>query len=173
MSPEGLGVRRYKSDADEQERNTYKGAGTMKRAVWFDMDGTIANLYGVDGWLEAILREDPEPFRQATGMNLRAVARAINRARQAGVMVGIVTWTPRGAGAEYAEAVAEAKREWLRRHLPSVEWDAVLVVPYGTNKRLAAGGGVLFDDEEPNREAWGAGAYEPREIVRVLRNLAE
>lgn len=29
--------------------------------IWFDMDGTIADLYGVDGWLEMLIAEDPTP----------------------------------------------------------------------------------------------------------------
>ena len=48
----------------------------------------------------------------------------------------------------------------------------IKVVEYGTNKYKACGGGILFDDEELNRTAWGAGAYEPADIVKVLKNMA-
>ena len=72
---------------------------------------------------------------------------------------------------EYNAMVATAKREWLARHLASVKWDEIKVVEYGTNKYMACGGGILFDDEEPNRVTWGAGAHEPREIVEVLKGL--
>ena len=29
----------------------------MTKAIYLDMDGTIANLYGVDGWLDCIINE--------------------------------------------------------------------------------------------------------------------
>ena len=30
--------------------------------IWFDMDGTIADLYGVDGWLDNLINEDTRPY---------------------------------------------------------------------------------------------------------------
>ena len=27
----------------------------MTKAIYFDMDGTIADLYGVDGWLDSLV----------------------------------------------------------------------------------------------------------------------
>ena len=29
--------------------------------IWFDMDGTIADLYGVEGWLEMLIAKDETP----------------------------------------------------------------------------------------------------------------
>lgn len=31
----------------------------------FDMDGTIADLYGVDNWLEMLIAEDTTPLRRS------------------------------------------------------------------------------------------------------------
>ena len=42
---------------------------------------------------------------------------------------------------------------------------------YGRNYRRLVCGGVLFDDEEHNRNMWGQGAYEPCEILEFLRGL--
>ena len=43
--------------------------------IWFDMDGTIANLYGVDGWLSALNAFDPSPYEIAKPLvNLSFVA---------------------------------------------------------------------------------------------------
>ena len=140
--------------------------------IWFDMDGTIADLYGVVGWLEDITARNTRPYTEAKGIgNLAHIARLLNKAKAKGHEVGIISWTAKNAPAEYNARIATAKREWLARHLPAVKWDAVRVVEYGTNKREACGAGILFDDEKPNREAWGAGAHEPREIVEVLKAL--
>ena len=140
--------------------------------IWFDMDGTIADLYGVDDWLSAIIARDTRPYEIARGIgNLALIARLLNKAQKNGHKVGIISWTAKNAPAEYNARVAIAKREWLARHLASVKWDEIKVVEYGTNKRTACGAGILFDDEKPNRDTWGAGAHEPREIVEVLKAL--
>ena len=142
--------------------------------IWFDMDGTIADLYGVADWLTAIRNNETRPYEVARGLgNLALTARLLNKVQRNGVKVGIISWTARNGSPAYNKAVETAKREWLARHLPSVKWDEIRVVAYGTDKKTATGGGILFDDEEPNRKAWGAGAYEPAEIVRVLKGLTK
>ena len=35
----------------------------MNKAIYIDMDGTIASLYGVQGWLDMLIAEDPHPLR--------------------------------------------------------------------------------------------------------------
>ena len=140
--------------------------------IWFDMDGTIADLYGVAGWLDDLIARNTRPYEIARGIgNLALIARLLNKAQKNGHEIGIISWTAKNAPAEYNTRVATAKREWLARHLASVKWDAVKVVEYGTNKKTACGAGILFDDEKPNRDTWGAGAHEPREIVEVLKAL--
>ena len=140
--------------------------------IWFDMDGTIADLYGVQDWLPAIIARDTRPYEIARGIgNLAHIARLLNKAQANGHEIGIISWTAKNAPAEYNARIAIAKREWLEKHLASVKWNEIKVVEYGTNKYMACGGGILFDDEEPNRTAWGTGAHEPREIVEVLKGL--
>ena len=140
--------------------------------IWIDMDGTIADLYGVAGWLDDLIARNTRPYEIARGIgNLALVARLLNKAQKDGHEIGIISWTAKNAPAEYNARLATAKRKWLARHLASVKWDAVKVVEYGTNKKTACGAGILFDDEKPNRDTWGAGAHEPREIVEVLKAL--
>ena len=140
--------------------------------IWFDMDGTIADLYGVRDWLPAILARDTRPYEIARGIgNLALIARLLNKVQAKGHEIGIISWTAKNGTDEYNARVAEAKKAWLGRHLRSVRWDEIKVVAYGTNKLMATGGGILFDDEEPNRNIWGEGAYEPQDIVKCLRDL--
>ena len=140
--------------------------------IWFDMDGTIADLYGVKGWLEAIKAEDTRPYTEAKGIgNLAVIARLLTAVQKRGHEIGIISWTAKDGTTAYNEAVEKAKREWLHDHLPTVTWDVIKVVTYGTDKKSATGGGILFDDEEGNRNMWGLGAYRPQYIVGILRNL--
>ena len=42
----------------------------MKK-IWFDMDGTIADLYGVENWLDYLLNGDAFPYKAAAPLVFR------------------------------------------------------------------------------------------------------
>lgn len=141
--------------------------------IWFDMDGTITDLYGVKDWLPQLIAEDPSPYEVAKPMvNLALLARLLNRAQAEGHEIGVITWTSKGGSYSYHQAVALAKRAWLKAHLPSVQWDTIEIMEYGTPKQLVCGSGILFDDEEGNRANWNCGsAYEPDRIFEILKEI--
>lgn len=140
--------------------------------IYFDMDGTIANLYGVEGWLDYIINEDAFPYTAAKPLvNMNKLARNLNKLQKAGYEIGIISWLAKNSNDGYDEKVTTAKRKWLTKHLASVHFDEILIVKYGTPKHTL-GNGILFDDEKPNREKWGKGAYTPEEIFEVLKELA-
>lgn len=145
----------------------------MTKTLWYDMDGTIANLYAVENWLAYLQNEDIFPYTQAgTMLNFSLFARLLNKLQAAGWKIGIISWTSKNGSESYNLAVEMAKRLWLKRHLPSVEWDEIRIVRYGTNKYIACGGGILFDDEERNRKEWKNGfSYEPSKIIEILKQL--
>lgn len=143
----------------------------MNKAIFFDMDGTIADLYGVENWLADLRAERVRPYAEARPLvNLSALARMLNRLAARGFSVNVISWTVPGGSDSYNEAVAEVKRAWLAKHLPSVNFDRIEVVPYGTPKQTL-GRGILFDDEERNRTAWGEGAHDETEIFAILKSL--
>ena len=138
------------------------------------MDGTIADLYGVENWLDMLHASDPTPYLIAKPLlNLSILARLLNKAQENGYEIGIISWTARGGSREYNEAVAEAKRKWLATHLKSVRFDSIRIIEYGIPKEnfMENFCDILFDDEEKNRKNWGWVAYEETEILRVLKSL--
>ena len=144
------------------------------RTIWWDMDGTIADLYKVENWLPKLRAEDPSPYAEAAVMwNMSQLARLMNKVQKLGYKLGVISWTSRGGSASYNELVKQAKLDWLRKHLGSVNWDRICVVSYGTPKSLVMEGedDILFDDELPNRENWLGEAYEPDMMVKVLKAL--
>lgn len=149
----------------------------MTRAIYFDMDGTIANLYGVENWLDNLMNEYTKPYREAKAMvNMRALGRELNRLQAEGYVIGVVSWLSKNGTDEYGERVAKAKREWLARHIGAVEWDEVHIVKYGTPKYKVVNvpNGILFDDEERNRKEWALGnglAFGVENIVEILKNM--
>lgn len=145
---------------------------TEIRAINLDMDGTFVNLYGVDGWLENIINESTRPYEVAEPLvNLSALARVLNNRQRKGYTINVISWTAKNATTEYNERVALAKLEWLRVHLPSVQFDNISIVEYGTPKSTC-GKGHLFDDEEPNRKEWKGTAHNVENLIAELKALA-
>lgn len=143
----------------------------MKKEIWFDMDGTIADLYGVENWLPMLRAEDTTPYLVAAPLlNLAVLARLLNKAQRNGYKLGVISWTAKGGSYEYNEMVAEAKKKWLAIHLKSVHFDAVDIVEYGTPKEEGRYG-ILFDDEEKNRQNWNEVAFDQTQILEILRQL--
>ena len=146
----------------------------MTKAIYFDMDGTIANLYGVDGWLEMLINEDTTPYAKAMPLvRLATLARILNRLQKDGWHIGIVSWLSKNGSEEYNKAVTETKIEWLANHMPSVRWNEIKIVKYGTPKSMVVSksNGILFDDEEQNRVNWTGKAYDVHNILEILKNL--
>ena len=145
----------------------------MNKAIYFDMDGTIADLYGVSGWLADLEAENVRPYAEAKPLlNLSLLARYIHKAQRIGYTVGVISWLSKTGSPSYNEAVAAVKREWLAKHLPSVEWDEIHIVKYGTPKSTCRTcPGILFDDEQRNLDEWGAGAVIASDLLEILRSL--
>ena len=145
----------------------------MEKAIYFDMDGTIANLYGVPNWLEKIEQSDTTPYEEAKVLlNMQGLAHRLNTLQKNGYAIGIISWLSKSGTVEYNEIVATTKRQWLAKHLASVHFDEIHIVAYGTPKSTL-GKGILFDDELRNREDWGEGAYLPEEIFEILGGLVK
>ena len=148
----------------------------MKKMVWFDMDGTIANLYAVENWLPKLRDCDASPYAEAEVMlNMNTLARLLNKLQKQGYGIGIISWLSKFPTPEYDKAVTEAKLKWLKVHLKSVHFDEINIVSYGTPKYefMYTNNDILFDDEEKNRNEWYGYAYEPNEIIETLKDLLE
>lgn len=146
----------------------------MIKVVYFDMDGTFVNFYGVPNWLNYLRASDTTPYAVAAPLfNMSQFARLLNRLRANGYYIGIVSWTSKTGSAEFNEATRLAKLSWIAKHLPSVVWDEIKIVPYGTPKHLVVEHpeGILFDDEAPNRNNWIGTAYDVENIVGILKSL--
>lgn len=142
-----------------------------KATIYFDLDGTLANLYGVENWLADLLEGSNRPYAIAKPLvNMSLLARRLNTLRKWGYRIGVISWTSKGGSASFNADVAETKRIWLRQHLPSVCFDEIHIVDYGTPKANYAHSpaDILFDDEAGNRESWTGVAYDVDNILGVL-----
>ena len=104
---------------------------------------------------------------------MNELANRLNALQKNGYRVAVITWLARGATDEYNQAVATAKRNWLANVMPTVKWNEITIVPYGTPKQNFCHTplDVLFDDEEPNRTNWTGRAYDVQNILEVLAEM--
>lgn len=143
----------------------------MNKTINFDLDGTIANLYGVEGWLNDLINSNPRPYIEAKPLvNMQVLARLLNKLHKRGYTINVISWLSKNSNAEYDEMVTNAKIKWLKAHLASVEFDNIYIVAYGTPKQTLADG-ILFDDEIGNRTAWNGIAYDVDNIIGILKTF--
>ncbi len=140
-------------------RNTHdlKGQGGKVKKIYFDMDGTVADLYGTDGWLEKIRSEESGLFENLEPMYdmLKIECLCLDMIEQ-GTSINVITWTPMFASSEYIAQVAEEKRKWLAQYMPYVS--EIHILEYGTPKQFAptkkAKEMILIDDNKEVCEMW-------------------
>lgn len=143
---------------------------TVKK-IWFDMDGTLADLYSDPNWLQKLRAYDPTPYANAKPLlDMVLLSAILNNLQQRGFEICIVSWLSKEPTPDYDRLVIEAKKQWLKKYLGSVVFDKIDIIPHGTPKAEGREG-ILFDDEPQNREAWGEGAFDVHNIIEVLRGL--
>ena len=146
----------------------------MTTTIFFDMDGTIADLYGVENWLDYLIASDALPYEIAKPLiRLNALARILNKLQKQGYKIGVISWLAKNSNTAYDEKVIKAKKGWLKKHLASVNFDEIHIVKYGTPKQTFAKteNDILFDDEEKNRNDWTGKAFDVNEIIEILKGM--
>lgn len=137
---------------------------------YFDMDGTIADLYGVDGWLSDLENERVRPYAEAQPLvDCERLVKAILALKAEGYRFSIISWASKTGSAEYRKEIRKAKVAWIKKYFPNC-FDEIHVVKYGTPKHwIAKDKGILFDDEEKNRTSWNKGrSYKETQIFTQL-----
>lgn len=129
----------------------------MEKAIYWDMDGTIANLYGVENWLENLEAEETRPYEVAEPMcDMKALGEILAALRELGYVIGVISWLSKNGSKEYNNRVRRAKRNWLEEQGILDVMHELHFVKYGTPKHTTANirHGILVDDNAEVREAW-------------------
>ena len=133
----------------------------IKKTLWFDMDGTIADLYGVDSWLTYLKNENVLPYKKANLLyEKKELIELLQDVKAHGYDIGIISWTSKNSSLDYSKRVRQAKLEWLNENGLLDMFDKILIESYGVNKSVACqkyGYGILVDDESANLKAWNNG----------------
>lgn len=132
----------------------------MKKYLVFDMDGTIADLYNVENWLNDLRAYDARPYEVAVPLyNMENLAVLLRAFQRLGWGIIITSWASKESCPLYDWAVAKAKIDWLKKY--NFPADEINIVPYGVSKTSVTAhlGGyqILIDDNEEVRAEWGNG----------------
>lgn len=130
----------------------------MEKTIFFDLDGTIADLYGVSNWLAKLRAEDDSPYREATPLfPPYDIYLLLESMKSLGVKTGVISWGSKHASKEYNRSIRRAKIDWLKEMGLLDSFDEIHVVKYGTPKHQVIKKecrGVLIDDDKNVRKAW-------------------
>lgn len=137
----------------------------MKRTkmLCFDMDGTIADFYGVTGWLDMGNNADTTPYEIANPLwDMIELVALLQKAKAIGYEIRIITWLWDGGSPDFNERTRQAKREWLAKY--NFPFDHFHGIKYGTTKADSVrryldpnGTAILFDDSAKVRKGWTLG----------------
>lgn len=146
----------------------------MSKALIFDMDGTIADLYNVEGWLEKLRAGDASPYRDAKPMyDMDTLSVILDIFRSLGYRIIVVSWGSKGATREYNKEIKRAKLDWLNRY--NFPYDEVHVVKYGTPKNFIKDDiSILIDDNDDVRTSFLKSTRgQKRQAIDAKQNIIE
>ena len=134
---------------------------TEQKILVFDMDGTIADLYGVENWLPLLRAENPLPYEIAKPLyDMDELAQILLQLKSKNYLIVVTSWGSLNATPEYMAKIRQAKKDWLYQY--NFPFDEIHIVKYGTTKanctRKYGGYQILFDDNQKIRKGWNLGA---------------
>lgn len=134
---------------------------TEQKILVFDMDGTIADLYGVENWLSLLRAENPLPYEIAKPLyDMDELAQILLQLKSKNYFIVVTSWGSLNATPEYMAKIRQAKKDWLYQY--NFPFDEIHIVKYGTTKanctRKYGGYQILFDDNQKIRKGWNLGA---------------
>lgn len=142
--------------------------------IYFDLDGTLANLYNYPDWLDRLLESSVTPYLECLPIgNPEELKPLLNRLKRRGVRLGVISWGAKGGTTEYTRAVKRAKIEWLNRYYPDC-FEEIHVVKYGTPKKSVAKNkhSILIDDNQQCRQQWGHKTVDATDFQNILKSLS-
>lgn len=150
----------------------------------FDMDGTIANLYGVEDWLPQLRAEDTTPYAVAEPLvDMQELSHLLTMLKATGdFKISVVTWGSMNCSNKYTREVKKVKKEWLKKY--DFPFDEIHCIKYGTPKTNFINPNdectILWDDNTDIRREWNKAkknciAFDPSgdHIIDLLKMIVD
>ena len=101
--------------------------------ILFDLDGTLADLYGRKDWLDKLRAEKPIYEELEPLVDMRELNHIAEKLMNVGVEFCVVTWLSMQASETYELITSMEKFRWCKRYIPFIsEFECQ---PYGTPKQ--------------------------------------
>lgn len=153
------------------------------KIVYFDMDGTLADFFGVDGWLDDLMNHSTRPY--AIAEPLFAIEQLESLAKYfmcMGYSIGVISWCSKENDRDFDREVRKVKRQWLKENFPHC--DKIHIVKYGTPKWQVAVKDdpdemILVDDTMENLIDWQNHGGTPMtienmsELIKMIQTIKE
>lgn len=141
----------------------------MAKKIFFDMDGTIADLYNEENWLSRLQNEQKGLFRNLKPIHDKdKLTKIFNDLVELGFEIEVITWTPKNVSQDYIEIVEQEKKEWIQEHFPIIK--NIHCLNYGIPKQKAkykkAKLEILVDDNLEVVEMWNT----PKQRKSIIAN---
>lgn len=108
----------------------------MSIKIYFDLDGTLYNLYGIPNWLEMLQNEQEGVFLKGPAIEtIDKLIAPVHSLLDIGVQFGVISWLPMQASPEYEEICRQEKLQWIEQNLPFVT--EIAITSYGIPKQNA------------------------------------
>lgn len=149
----------------------------MSVKIYFDLDGTLFDLYGKKDWLTYLEDEIPGAFKGdfLPSIDVNRLYDIMKSLAINGVQFEVITWLPRGASPEYSEICKIEKIEWVKQYVPFVT--DIHCIPYGTPKQYAiqkrAKSNILIDDNYEICKMWETAKQRKAFLVTEKKNVVD
>jgi 5'(3')-deoxyribonucleotidase len=139
--------------------------------IYFDLDGTVYDLYAVEDWDYKLRHSDTSVFTDGKTMTdmVELGKRLVDRE------VAVITWLPKESTKEYRDACTQVKVDWVHVNMPYVK--EIHVLEYGTPKHsIGSIEDILVDDNAKVLEDWiaaGRKAIDAKYIDTIDEKIKE
>jgi hypothetical protein len=144
-------------------------------SINFDLDGTIYDLYNVDGWLDGCRNGVNGIFLNGNALvDLEELEKVCLALQRKGYEINIITWTPMTDNKNAIDVCLNDKMAWLKKNMPYT--NNIAIINYGIAKTNYANAktNILFDDNAENITEWvakGNIGYDEKNIIETLKGL--
>lgn len=120
---------------------------------YFDMDGTIVDLYSVDNVFDKLDAFDVSPYVDAKAISKNIAM--LQELQLQGHDIAILTMMSKTTTPSFTMQTIKAKKQWLHEH--GVKYSDFIPVPYGANKFEYAKdkNAYIVDDDKNVINSWG------------------
>lgn len=121
----------------------------ISKEIILDLDGTIADLYGVNNWLQDLEAGNVTPYQMADLMYDEIMLNScLDLLKQLNYTIKIVSWGSKTAigNREALHEIEKTKKEWLQKY--GIPYSKLYVIDYGTpkSKFINSTFSILIDD---------------------------